>query len=114
MDTEKFTLMNFFNSECDYCINETRTLVDSISLLKDCQIVLVSYEDSIHVAQFYEKLRLMDFPSIHVTYAPEDYISNMFKIYMIPTLYVYHPDRRMIKYKPGPVTVQEIVQYLKY
>ena len=113
MDTEKYTLMWFFNSECHYCINETQALVDSISLLDNCQIVMVSYEDSIKVADFNERFRLMDFPSIHVAYVPEEYVNNMFKTYVNPTLYVYHPDRRMIKYKPGPVTIREIVQYLK-
>lgn len=113
MDTEKYTLISFFHSECNICVNETRSLVDSVSLLNNCQIVMVSPEDSIKVAEFQEQFRLSDIPSIHVAYMPEYYINSIFKIYVIPTLYIYHPDRRMIKYKPGPVTIQEIVEYLK-
>ena len=113
LDAGRFTLIWFFNSECDICINETQSLVDSISLLSDCQIVMVSYEDSTKVADFYEKYRLMDASSVQVTYMPYESLINMFKIYVVPTLYVYHPDKRMIKYKPGPVTIQEIVEYLK-
>jgi len=113
IDICKFTLMCFFNSDCDFCISGTQELVDSISLLNNCQIVMVSYEDSIKVTEFYEKFRLMDFPQIQVACVPEDYVYGMFKIYVIPTLYVYNPDKSMKKYKPGPVTVHEIVQYLK-
>ena len=113
MDSKKFTLMMFFYSDCNLCINETQALVDSISLLNDCQIVMVSHEDSIKIAEFYERFRLMDFPSIHVAYVHENTVRNMFTVYMNPTFYIYHPDRRMIKYKPGPITVHEIVQYLK-
>ena len=113
IDVEKFTLMIFFNSDCDLCVIETHTLVDSISLLNNCQIIMVSHEDSTKIVNFYERFRLVEFPSIHVAHVSEEYIRNMFKIYMNPTLYVYHPDRRMLKYKPGPVTIREIVQYLK-
>jgi hypothetical protein len=113
MDSEKYTLIWFFNSECDLCINETQALVDSISLLNHCQIVMVSHEDSVKIADFNKRFRLMDFSFIYVACVPEEYLRNMFKIYINPTLYVYHPDRRMLKYKPGPVTIQEIVQYLK-
>ena len=113
MDTEKFTLMWFFDSECSYCITETQALVDSISLLNNCQIVFISHEDSIKVVEFNERFRLSDLPCVYVACVPEEYVKNMFKIYANPTLYVYHPDRRMIKYKPGLVTIHEIVQYLK-
>ena len=113
MDTTKFTLLSFFNTNCDLCVKKAQALADSISLLKDCQIVMVSYEDSTTIAQFAARFRLSDLSSVLVAYMPEEYIFKMFKIYLIPTLYVYHPDRRMIKYKPGPVTIQEIVEYLK-
>ena len=113
MDTSKFTLLSFFNTNCDLCVKKTQALVDSISLLDNCQILMVSYEDKTTIAQFAERFRLLDFPAIHVAHIPEDYMYKMFKIYIIPTLYVYHPDGRMIKYKPGPVTIQEIVQYLE-
>ena len=113
MDTGKYTLLWFFNSECDICVKEVRALTDSITLLNDCQILLVSYEDSLTIAKFSEQFCLMDFPSIHVAYTSMENVFCMFKIYAIPTLYVYHPDKRMIKYKPGPVTIHEIVEYLK-
>ena len=113
MDADKYTLLWFFDSECNLCANEIHSLTDSISLLNNCQIVLLSYEDSIKVAEFNERFRLMDFPSMHVVYTSEESVFSMFKIYAIPTLCVYHPDRRLIKYKPGPVTIQEIVDYLK-
>lgn len=113
MDGAKYTLIWFFNSECDLCVNEIQALVDSISLLNNCRIVMVSHEDSTKVAGFYERFRLMEYPSISVACVPENYIKDMFKIYVVPTLYVYHPDKRMIKYKPGPVTIHEIIQYLK-
>ena len=113
MDGEKYTLLWFFNPGCDICIREVQVLTDSISLLDNCQIVLISYEDFPVVSAFYEQFQLQDFPAIQVAYTSVEYVFNMFKIYAIPTLYVYHPDRRMIKYKPGPVTIQEIVEYLK-
>ena len=113
IDDEKFTLLWFFNSECDICITEIRSLADSISLLNNCQIMLVSYENPIKVADFYNQFQLMKFTAVQVGYLPYDSIINTFKIYAVPTLYVYHPNKRMIKYKPGPVTIQEIVEYLK-
>jgi len=112
MAPDKFTLLSFFNTNCDLCVKKAQALADSISLLSDCQIVMVSYEDTAIIAQFAERYGLSDLPFVYVAYVPEDYMMKMFKIYLIPTLYVYHPDKRMIKYKPGPVTIQEIVQYL--
>lgn len=113
MDVGKYTLLWFFNSDCDFCIKEVQALTDSISLFDNCQIILISYEDSTRVAAFYEQFQLKDFSRIHVAYASVENVFSMFKIYAVPTLYVYHPDRRILKYKPGPVTIQEIVEYLK-
>ena len=113
MDAEKYTLLWFFNPDCDLCVHEIQLLTDSISLLDNCQILWISYEDSTRVAAFYEEFRLKNFSSIHVAYASVESVFNLFKIYAVPTLYVYHPDRRMLKYKPGPVTIREIIEYLK-
>ena len=113
MDIEKYTLLWFFNSDCDFCIKKVQALTDSISLLDNCNVILISYEDFANVAAFYERFQLKEFSAIYVAYASVEYVFNMFKIYAVPTLYVYHPDKRILKYKPGPVTIQEIVEYLK-
>ncbi len=112
-DDDKYVLISFFNSECDLCINEIQALTDSISFLKQCQILLVSSEDSTKIALFYQQYQVTDYPTIRVAYATENEIKKLFKVYVVPTLYVYHPDRRMIKYKPGPITVSDIIRYIK-
>lgn len=111
--TDKYILLLFFNSECDYCIHEIEALTDSISWLNQCRILLISHEDSMKIASFYRQYRLADYPDIQVAYTTEEEVNKLFKVYINPTLYVYHPDRRMIKYKPGPVTVSDIIKYIK-
>ena len=116
VDVGKFTLLWFFNTECDLCTAETEALIDSVTLLNDCQIIMVSLEDSAKVAGFNNRFRLTDLPQVSVAYVPgENKINtiNSFKIYTNPTLYVYNMNRSLIKYKPGPVTILEIMQYLK-
>jgi len=109
--TDKYTLLLFFNTDCDYCIHEVEALTDSISLLNQYRILLISHEDSMAIASFYQQYCLADHPNIQVAFTTEEEVNKLFKIYVTPTLYVYHPDGRMIKYKPGPVAIKEIIKY---
>jgi peroxiredoxin len=112
LDKTKHTLMLFFNSECDYCIKETKAITDSAYFLDNCQILMITFEDSIKVANFYHQFSLSNYQNIRVAYAKADEIAKKFKIYIAPTLYVYNPDHSLLKYKPGPVSVRAIVKYL--
>jgi len=114
LDTNKYTLISFFNSDCDYCISENKVFTDSIRFYEQCRLLLVSWEDSAKVGAFYQQYNLKAYyPNIRVAYVSENHAKELFRIYATPTLYIYNPKQQLLKYKPGPVAFHEIIEYLK-
>jgi hypothetical protein len=66
------------------------------------------------IVSFYQKYHLADYPNIQVAITTEEEVNKLFKVYVRPTLYVYRPNRKILKYKPGPVTVSDIITYINY
>lgn len=112
-DTTKYPVIIFFNSDCSHCSTEINEIITNITKLEDCRLLLVSWEDSVTVKAFYDRFSLGKYDKmIKVAFAEETQIKKDFKVYVIPTTYIYNREKAFIKYKPGPYTIDELLKYL--
>ena len=108
----KPTLIILFSPDCDHCKHETALLKTNIALLKNVQIVMVSFLNFDLIKKFYEDFQLADYPSIIVGRDSKFFLGTFYKIHSYPSMFLYNKKGKFVQHFEGNATIKKIAESL--
>lgn len=107
------TIFIYFNSECDYCQHEAKSISESIEQFQDVQLLFVSTEPIDTIKNFAETYNLLQQPNITFLHDSTDIFSNRFDATSIPYVLIYDAQQQLIKKHKGQLKAEAILELLK-
>ncbi len=102
------TVLIFFAPDCDHCQHSTREMTEKIDLLKNMQILMVTWMDANLTNKFYQDYKLASFPNITVTRDPQYNLLKFYGVHSIPDVFVYDKNGRYKAHFKSKIPVEEI------
>lgn len=101
-----YTLLVYFNSECEHCQWELKQLDANLNALNECNLALFSHEPQEQADNYLKTSPLGPF----YKHAPIENVMNTFKG-GVPQLYIYH-NGQLVKHFKGEVKIDAILAVL--
>lgn len=98
----------YFNSDCEHCQQEATQLNANISLFKDTQIVMVSFNKAEEIKKFSKTYGLDKYDQITFMMDKEYKFTHWFGSCSIPAVFVYNADHHLVKEFYGEVKIEAI------
>ena len=109
----KMLVFIYFNSECDYCQYEAKSISESIEQFQDVQLLFVSTEPIDTIKNFAENYNLLQQPNITFLHDSTNTFSNRFDATSIPYVLIYDAQHQLIKKHKGQLKAEAILELLK-
>lgn len=107
------TLFIYFNSECEYCNEETQMIKKNGEKLKDFQLVFISFEKSDLIKAFATKYQLTTYDNVHFLSDTKASFATTFDVQSLPCLVLYDKNQHLIEKIKGQTKVETIVKKLQ-
>lgn len=94
---ETAVIFIYFNTECDYCINEAQMIKENITQFKDLQLVFVSIEKPELIKKFAQKHQFTTYDTIYFLSDNKVSFSTTFDIQSMPSMILYNKKHQLIE-----------------
>ncbi len=111
--SDKYTLLVFFNSHCDYCGYELEILNNARDLLIDTNVVLFSAEHPDSVRQFISEYNFAECENIFMGRGNYQNLVNWFGKLSAPTSFVYDKNMKLVKKFIGLRNIDVLLETLE-
>jgi len=105
-------LFIYFNSECEYCNEETQMIQENIEQLKDVQLVFISFEKLEKINAFATKYQLTTYDNVHFLSDTKVAFATTFDVKSLPCLVLYDKNQQLIEKIKGQTKVETLVKKL--
>lgn len=119
---EKFTKANlkkgepvvffYFNSECEFCQDETQDIVNNINKFKGIRLIFVSSESIPKIIMFQLNYRLNQYDNIIFLCDFKNTFSKIFGITTFPGSLVYNHNGKLVSRNNGAIKVNYLLKAL--
>lgn len=106
------TIFIYFNSECDFCQHEAKSISENLNTFKSVQFIFVSTEDIASIKQFSKVYKLNNKPNITFLYDSFNNFSSQFDASFIPYILIYDNNQKLIKTHKGQLNANGILRAL--
>jgi peroxiredoxin len=106
-------LFIYFNSECEYCNEETQMIKENMEELKDFQLVFISFEKSDLIKAFATKYQLTTYDNVHFLSDTKASFATTFDVQSLPCLVLYDKNQHLIEKIKGQTKVETLVKKLR-
>lgn len=106
------TIFIYFNSECDFCQHEAKSINDNLNDFKNVQFIFVSTEDIATIKQFSKEHKLNNKPNITFLYDNSSHFATQFNAQSIPYILIYNQNNQLIKKQNGQLNANGILRAL--
>jgi peroxiredoxin len=113
LKTDTPTLFIYFNSECEYCNQETKMIQESVDKFRPYQLVFVSFEKPELIKTFAKKHHLLNYDNIHFVCDTKATFATTFDIQSLPCLVLYNKNQQIIEKIKGQTKVETLVKKLQ-
>ncbi len=110
--TGRYTILLYFNTECEYCHTEAISIRENIHKLEMIQLLFISPEPIIRIDGFAAKHKLLEYENVIFLHDPEDSFLVRFDAITVPYLLLYDTDQELLQKFEGMVTVETILKSL--
>lgn len=107
------TIFIYFNSECDYCQQETQSISDNLDTFKKVQFIFVSTEPIETIQKFAKQYELNNQQNIIFLYDSLDIFSSQFDATSIPYALIYDQNHKLIKKHKGQLNAKGNLRVLQ-
>lgn len=107
------TIFIYFNSECDFCQHEAKSISDNLDNFKNLQFIFVSTEPIADIQQFSKQYNLDNEQNITFLYDNLDTFSSQFDATSIPYVIIYDQNQKLIKKHKGQLNANGILRALQ-
>ncbi|WP_230157643.1 redoxin domain-containing protein [Flavobacterium sp. CECT 9288] len=104
------TIFIYYNSECNFCNEETQMIQENIAKFKDIQLVFVSFEKPEKIVEFAKKHKLDQ--NDKVTFLCDNRLtfSSTFDVQSLPCLVLYDKNNKLIEKIKGQTKTETILK----
>ena len=85
---KKPVIIMVFSPDCDHCIHATENLIENIKLFKNTDIILAGSLSFASVQKFYNDLKLVDYPNIHVGFESNRFLNSFYEVKSFPSIFL--------------------------
>ncbi len=104
------TLFIYFNTECEFCNEETQMIQDNIAKFKDIQIVFISFEKVEKIVDFAQKYKLDKYDKVTFLCDNKLSFSTTFDVQSLPCLVLYDKNNNLIEKIKGQTKTETILK----
>jgi peroxiredoxin len=113
LKTDTSTLFIYFNSECEYCNQETKMIQASVNKFAPHQLVFVSFEKPEKINSFAQKHKLLNYDNIHFVCDSKVTFATTFDVRSLPCLVLYDKNQQLIAKIKGQTKIETLVKKLQ-
>lgn len=106
------TIFIYFNSDCDFCHNEAKSISQNLNKFKDVQFIFVSFEETEVIKKFAELHKLNNQENIIFLEDKKGDFSIKFNASSIPYILIYNQNNKLIKKHKGQLNTNGILRAL--
>ena len=107
------TLFIYFNSECEYCNEETKMIQERLNEFNRYQLVFVSFEKPELIKTFAQKYNLLNYDNIHFVCDTKVTFATTFDVQSLPCLVLYDKNQQLIEKLKGQTKVEVLLKKLQ-
>lgn len=107
---ETAVIFIYFNTECDYCINEAQMIKKNITQFKDLQLVFVSFENLELIKKFAQKHQLTTYDNVYFLSDNKVSFSTTFDSPSIPSMILYNKKHQLIEKIKGQTKTSTLLK----
>lgn len=111
LDKTKKTIFIYYGPDCGQCIYFAKKMMDSISMFKNTQIVMMSSVDYQKIKSFYYDHKMNDIPFITMGRDPKYAFVSLFDIRQFPSAYLYDEKGKFVKSYSSEVAIADLINY---
>lgn len=104
----KKTIFIYFSPDCGHCTFFVKKMLDSISLVKNTEIVMVAAGEFSKIKSFYEEYKLNSYPFITVGRDRTYFFISHFGITQYPAAFVYNKKGKFVKNFESEIGLHEL------
>jgi len=103
----------YFNSNCDFCQEETEEIVSNIKKLDNIQIIFISNEPIPQIMAFQQKNKLDNYNNVSILHDFDYKFAELFGLKTVPTSFIYNKNGVFLNKNDGPSTVDYLLEIIK-
>ena len=107
------TLFIYFNTECEFCIEEAQMIKENIAKFNDFQLVFISFEKSDLIKAFATKYKLNNYVNITFLSDTKVSFSTTFDVKSLPCIVLYDKNQRLIEKIKGQTKAETLIKKLQ-
>ena len=113
-DPRKPTVIIYFHPECEHCQYEASEIGKNPERFGKVNTIMVTPDDSIkRVEVFAIKYRLWEVDNLTILLDRKNQFKNQFGASIIPSVFIYGSDKKLLKMYKGEVQMKVIVQIIE-
>lgn len=106
------TIFIYFNSDCDFCHHEAKSISQNLNKFKNIQFIFVSFEEAEAIKKFAELYKLYNQEKIVFLEDKKAEFSTQFDVNSIPYILIYNQKKQLIKKNKGQLNANGILRAL--
>lgn len=106
------TLFIYFNTECEFCNEETQMISENIEKFNDFQLVFISFEKPELIRLFATKYKLNTYANINFLSDTKVSFASTFDVKSLPCLVLYDKNLRLIEKIKGQTKAETLIKKL--
>jgi len=108
------TVIIYFHPECEHCQYEASEIGKQAERFGKVNMILITPDDSIkRVEDFAIKYRLWEVDNLTILVDRENQFKKQFGASMIPSVFIYGSDKKLLKMYKGEVQMKAIIQIIE-
>jgi thiol-disulfide isomerase/thioredoxin len=107
------TIVLFFNSDCEHCQLEAKTIVEQKNKFIGVNFWWTSVEDATTIKAFSKRYSLYNVPNTHLSHLPTEKLLQIFGSISAPHIFIYDKNKILKKEFKGETKIEAILKYVK-
>lgn len=103
----------YFNTDCEYCNEETKMIQENIERFKNIQIIFISFENINLIKKFAQNYKLNHYDNIHFLHDAKATFSSTFDVTSLPCIVLYDKNQKLIEKIKGQTKPEILIKKLK-
>ena len=103
------TAFIYFNSGCDYCQHEAKSIKKHIKEFTNTQLIFVSDESIDQIRDFAKQYKLYTYDHITFLSDPRDDFTTRFDATSVPFILIYDKKQRLVKKHKGQLKAEKLL-----
>jgi len=112
ISNHKYLILIAFNTTCDICHHEIKSILDNIEKFDGVKIAMLSSEPMDSIIKFQKKYELNKYSSILLGQVNDVYASQVLGVEIIPQIFIYNSEKKLIKVYKGETRLEAILKYI--